>query len=954
MSIPSSLTPLFNSGSSAAAGVPVEIERSLRFNSADSAFLSRTPAVSGDRRTWTWAAWVKRSKLGISATLFASRPTSSPLAIFYFSDQDYLRFDTNSNTFGTFQTNAVFRDCSAWYHVVLAADSSQSTDTNRLKLYVNGVQQTFSSASYPSQNTDGQINTATLHGIGAVNPSTYTDYFSGYLADIHFIDGQALTPSSFTEVSATTGQLVPIAYTGGSYGTNGFYLQFADNSAATAATLGADTSGNGNNWTPNNFSTSTGGPTPVSYGRTANSGSDAPSPAQGTPTYASGSDIILNPSDTSGDGDFQNTRVLGFQNITGVTTLRVLRVAGTSDAKLGFNGTLSTVGAFGSFSFPATIGQAAWYTVTSPPSTLTSMAIAGGGSGGSNQHQVYRIEVNGVELYDVYAAADNDSLVDTPTSISATDTGVGNEVRGNYCTLNPLHSQGATFSNGNLQFATASIGKIFGTIAVSSGKWYWEAQNLSSNSLSSLVNGVGLISGNPNTYGGGDVGDYAWLTRSNTGSPSSAYNNGNILSGYGNVGVPQNAIVGTAFNADIGTLEFFVNGVSQGVAWNNIPVGGDKLYAPISGDPNSSTNTEGSINFGQRAFSYTAPSGYKCLVDTNIPVVVAKPNTAFDTVLWTGNDTGQTITMPGAFSPDLVWTKMQSAVNNHWLFDVIRGADQGLSSSSTTNELTRSSSVTAFGSTGFTLGTNADVNSSAYTYVAWAWDAGSSTVSNTAGSITSQVRANPTAGFSVATFTGATTGTVGHGLGVAPSMIIMKARTSNPGANDWFVYHKTLGNTKYLMLNSTAAEGTYTVWNNTSPTSTVFSIGSGIGTPDWVAYCFAPVDGYSSFGSYTGNGSADGPFVYTGFRPRWIMIKSTGSAENWFLLDTARNTYNAVNSYLMPNSSSAEDANNSTVNTDFLSNGFKLRATTSALNTNAITYIYYAVAENPFQYSRAR
>jgi hypothetical protein len=195
---------------------------------------------------------------------------------------------------------------------------------------------------------------------------------------------------------------------------------------------------------------------------------------------------------------------------------------------------------------------------------------------------------------------------------------------------------------------------------------------LSSNSLSSLVNGVGLISGNPNTYGGGDVGDYAWLTRSNTGSPSSAYNNGNILSGYGNVGVPQNAIVGTAFNADIGTLEFFVNGVSQGVAWNNIPVGGDKLYAPISGDPNSSTDTEGSINFGQRAFSYTAPSGYKCLVDTNIPVVVAKGSTC-DLTLFCGRETipVRPSAWTFAFSPDLIWTNHAASAVNHitWLFD---------------------------------------------------------------------------------------------------------------------------------------------------------------------------------------------------------------------------------------------------------------------------------------------
>jgi hypothetical protein len=266
--------------------------------------------------------------------------------------------------------------------------------------------------------------------------------------------------------------------------------------------------------------------------------------------------------------------------------------------------------------------------------------------------------------------------------------------------------------------------------------------------------------------------------------------------------------------------------------------------------------------------------------------------------------------------------------------------------------------LTAFNSDGFALNTAVGVNNSSDTYVGWAWDAGTTTVSNTQGSITASLRANASSGFSVSTFTGATTGTIGHGLGVAPSMIFIKARTSNPGANDWFVYHKDLGNTKYLMLNSTAAQGTYTIWNNTSPTSTVFSIGSGIGTPDWVAYCFAPVSGYSSMGSYVGNFSTDGPFVYTGFRPRFVLTKASSAGGNWQIIDSTRSDYNLADDKLWPSQSYEENASAlggaGADNIDILSNGFKLKNANNGTNGSGVTYIYIAFAELPFQYARAR
>jgi hypothetical protein len=263
--------------------------------------------------------------------------------------------------------------------------------------------------------------------------------------------------------------------------------------------------------------------------------------------------------------------------------------------------------------------------------------------------------------------------------------------------------------------------------------------------------------------------------------------------------------------------------------------------------------------------------------------------------------------------------------------------------------------VTSFNSNGFSLGTDGGgfVNFGTNTYVAWAWDANGTGVSNTAGSITSTVSANTSAGFSVVTYTAPSSGafTVGHGLGVAPAMIITKSR-SNSGYV-WGTYHQSLGNTKRIDLNSTAAAVTSTngAWNNTSPTSTVFSVGldwagSGI---TYVAYCFSEVAGYSKFGSYTGNGSADGPFVFTGFRPRYIMYKRTDSTGNWIVLDSARDTINANDVYLYPNDSASEASG--AFDTDFLSNGFKLRNTNTSYNTSGGAYIFMAFASNPFKYS---
>jgi hypothetical protein len=344
-------------------------------------------------------------------------------------------------------------------------------------------------------------------------------------------------------------------------------------------------------------------------------------------------------------------------------------------------------------------------------------------------------------------------------------------------------------------------------------------------------------------------------------------------------------------------------------------------------------------------------------------------NLYMDTLLWsgTGGSAGATRALTGLnFQPDFTWQKNRASSQDHHLFDSVRGA--GLSKTLASNS---TGAQGAFGDTSFGYLSSFDANGvtttngsstwdnwnkSGDTYVAWNWKASGAAVTNTTGSISAQVSANTTSGFSVVTYTGNSAGaTVGHGLGVKPAMIIIKNRASS---SNWRVWHQSLSSQtqSYLSLNLTNAATTdATIWNNTAPISSVFSVGndSSVNTSPntYVAYCFAEVAGYSKFGSYTGNGSTDGTFVHLGFRPRFVITKRTDSTGALVIWDSARDTYNATEKGLLANASNAEDTTNYI---DFLSNGFKLRNTYGSQNGSGATYIYMAFAENPFKNSLAR
>jgi len=337
---------------------------------------------------------------------------------------------------------------------------------------------------------------------------------------------------------------------------------------------------------------------------------------------------------------------------------------------------------------------------------------------------------------------------------------------------------------------------------------------------------------------------------------------------------------------------------------------------------------------------------------------INKPDTYFNTKLYTGNNNvSQTISGVG-FQPDMTWIKCRSDIENHHLADAVRGANKFLFTNATNSERTGSENdghnVMAFTSDGFSLtNTSAlddELNFGSRTYCSWNWLASNTTASNTQGDIASTVSANTTSGFSIVSYTGNGTAgaTVGHGLGVTPKFMIIKNRDS--GSENFCSYHVSLGATKTQKFTTSAAQTLSSMWNNTEPTSSVFTIGTdgavNVSGNKQIVYCFADVKGFSKFGSYTGNGNADGTFVYTGFKPAWVMIKRTDSANQWGIMDNKRNTFNPMNAPLFAEASQAESSN-AFNNFDILSNGMKMKTGDLWTNASGGTYIYMAFAEEP-------
>tara|TARA_R110002020_G_scaffold152791_1_gene330678 strand:- start:142 stop:2598 length:2457 start_codon:yes stop_codon:yes gene_type:complete len=818
MSIPGSASPLFLA-STAAAGA-YDIPRSLRFNSGDSAYLNRTPSSAGNRKTWTWSGWVKITDFSQTGVLFFAGTNSDNRTELYYNSSDnkiYFLTKVGGFTEGQVTTDGVLRDPSAWYHIVFALDTTASPDANRALIYINGVEQ--STASPNVTNTEHSINNTVAHYIGR---GLSGSYFNGYLADVHLIDGQALAPTDFGEYDDNNvWQAIEYA---GTYGTNGFKLNFSDTSSNSA--LGTDSSGAGNNFSVNNLS--------------------------------------------------------------------------------------------------------------------------------------------------VAAGAGNDALRDSPVNgDSANDTGAGGELSGNYATLNPLHVSHSTLTNGNLD---ASGSGDLPTIIPGSGQWYYEIGSTGYNwdgTAANFTSAAGSYNFGQRPFSGTPNSGYKALCTANLPEPTIA---------DGSTAFDTKLYTGNAGTQAIGNLNF-----SPDLTWIKTRSGsGDHhLFDVVRGvnkslHSNSSSATE-TTTAGLTAFNSNGFSIGNSNNDINGNGIT------FASWNWDAGENSNktyavTVSNPGSgnkfYADGALQPTLTLAEGSTYKFDQSSGTN-----STHPLRFSTTSDGTHGGGSEYTTGvTTSGTPGSAGAYTQIVIAASAPTLyayctahsgmgfqintSDTAGytipvgsvssgvpSISSRIQANPSAGFSIVTWTGTANATVAHGLNAAPQLVLTK---SSQYATAWRIWSASLSNLtdKYLGFDS-AAEGTFgAYWGAMTSTTLGFpSVDLDNNYGAMVAYCFAPVEGYSAFGSYTGNGSADGPMVYTGFRPAFILTKGIDDAEDWYIRDTARSPHNEVDKSLRPNDYGSEYSGRKI---DILSNGFKLRDSDSQINQSGKSYLYYAVAEHPFKTARAR
>ena len=517
--------------------------------------------------------------------------------------------------------------------------------------------------------------------------------------------------------------------------------------------------------------------------------------------------------------------------------------------------------------------------------------------------------------------------------------------------LNGDTSTSTSFPFGGTVFKTRSnAANVGSSIAVNSGKWYGEFVCTEKNSVNmgvsvaSLRGFDGERQGNESQHGG-----YGYYY----------VNNGTLYLPSGNQSGRQawdiGDVIGVALDMDNHKVNFYLNNSPQG----EYSISSDyDYYVMAAGGGQSSKYQVFDVNFGQKAFRFLPPKGHKGLSLSNISTPIIRPQKHFDILLYTGTDASAARTVTGLeFAPDLVWQKRRNGTNWHTWHDTVRGGGKTLYSNSNNAEATNNQYgyISAFTSDGFTWSpgssNNSDGNEGSGTFVSWCWKGGGAAVSNSDGSITSSVSANTEAGFSVVGYTGTgSNATVGHGLGSAPQFIITKQRST--AGHHWRTYHKSVGATRslYLDLNNAQSGTDAGFMNNTEPTSTVFSIGNDTNINEnsqtHIAYCWTEIPGFSKIGKYTGNGNANGPFVYCGFRPALILHKDANSTEQWQIKDTARDTSNPVDVYIHPNLSNAENTSTN-VSIDFLSNGFKIRNSDGSHNTSGNTYVYVAFAEQP-------
>lgn len=574
------------------------------------------------------------------------------------------------------------------------------------------------------------------------------------------------------------------------------------------------------------------------------------------------------------------------------------------------------------------------------------------------------------------AAGSNDFTV---TNITASDQ-VKDSPTNNFAALNPLQkdAQGSnhTYSEGNLKVVEAGGGgywrESFATFEVpKTGKWYMEFYHVSGYAHIGLMSGSHAVSTSDAMQTG-----HVWYDYDTQQGGTIAYNNSSQTTG----GTGANLVY--AISVDAGVVKMYKSNVLQHTFSQNLSTAGSHAVMPIvqmyggatwvanfgqdhtfAGNKSGGANAQDASELG--SFYYSPPSEHKALCSQNLDDPTVIPSEHFGTVIYTGDGGSDRTISTNLSAVDFVWLKIRSGSDDHRLANTVTGGNKHLKSNATDVEATGTTIIKSFSGSTFNVGSDGAVNGNSSTYVAWCWKANGSGSSNEDGSInTTATSANTSAGFSISTYTGESgNGTVGHGLSEAPNLVIVKARSN---ADQWRVGSiqvlDSMDFTDYLRLNDAGGKADEaTTWHDTAPTSSVFSVGSDSATNHpgytYVAYCFHNVEGYSKIGSYKGNSNTDGTFVYCGFRPQWLLIKPSNYGDGWKLFDTVRGAQNGpYNQYppgdLKPNTSAGENFSTS-FNLDFLSNGFKWRASDNSVN-GGYNYLFYAIAEQPFKHSNAR
>ena len=928
---------------------PETIDQSLRYNYGDSPYLSRT-ADSGNRRTFTFSSWFKRSSFNNTNSIFGATLNGSNFFALRFRDTDdsdggKLQILNYSGSFDMdLRTSQVFRDSTNWYHIVVAVDTTQSTSSDRVKLYVNGSQVTsFSTETYPSQNFETRVSNGHTETVGA-EATTYS-YIDGYIAEVNFIDGTALAPTSFGELKNSV--WIPKSLSSLTYGTNGFRLTFADSSS-----LGDDTSGNTNDFT--------------------SSGLASTDVVLDSPTN---SFCTLNTLDKSG-GTISEGNLRYDTSVWDMATGTFLLPSGKWYYEVRVDAYDSSANAF-------SVGI-----IETSKQRLSGNSYYWSASGWSTSSQgyLYGVNVNGTTEYKI-SAGSAVSISSHPDIVQGSVIGIFIDLESSTTSIKYNVDGGTPF-----ELFTGMQDTDY-TIGVSD----YQAQLTFNFGQDSTFAGQETAGGNTDANGKGDFHtalpsshtDYLALCSSNLPDTTISPNQDTQADDHFDTLI----YTGDGTSRDITGLEFQPDWIwqkSRSQTHDHFSVDSSRGIDQLLKISLTSAEQSGGNNFTKAFLSNGVTIGTDGVINNNGSTYVlwnwlgggTLPTKTYKVVVVSdsGNKYRFRNSLDSAtFGSSAVTLDLQEG--GTYVFDWSDSTAQGHPIRfSTTSDGTHG------GGSEYTTGVVKDDSgykttitvasgvATLYYYCQNHSGMGGQINTNTThgqtnfdGSILSVSQTNETSGFSIVTYTGTGTNgeTVGHGLGLAPSVCIIKSRTNS--GYEWAYWHKDLTSGAKLYWNSTSAEITgQSMFNNSSgthtiPTSTLLTLsGSSVANyalvnnsgSNHLAYVFAEIEGYSKFGSFTGNGSTDGTFIYTGFRPAWVLIKQTNSTGSWVMHDNKRSPFNVIDEDLFANLSSAESDNG--VDKDFLSNGFKHRASHSAVNGSSSTYIYMAFAEQPFKFSNAR